>query len=89
MTSVLEQLSNKRLGILQRAYHIGIEPGNTKGYTDFLDASAAWASIETGTSDDITFVASDLAQMRAWLDCKGVKCFERMVPDLERHQILV
>lgn len=68
---------------------IGIEPGNTKGLTDYLGDDAAKAAIGTGALDHIAFSASDLAQMRARLDRSGVKYFERSVPDLGQHQIFV
>jgi len=68
---------------------IGIEPGNTKGLTDYLGENAVKAGGGTGALDHIAFSASDLAQMRARLDRSGVKYFERTVPDLGQHQIFV
>jgi len=68
---------------------IGIEPGKTKGLTDYLGEKSADASTGSGALDHIAFVASDLAQMRARLDRSGMKYFERTVPDLGQHQVFV
>ena len=68
---------------------IGVEPGNTKGLTDYLSENAARAAVGTGALDHIAFTASDLTQMRAQLDRSGVKYFERTVSNFGQHQVFV
>ena len=69
---------------------IGIDPKDPQGLKDYLgDRDIADLKNGTGTFDHIAFTATDVAGMLSHLKKKAVPFRERMVPDLNLHQVFL
>ncbi|MEO8441555.1 MAG: VOC family protein [Betaproteobacteria bacterium] len=69
---------------------IGIDLNDPQGLKDYLgDRDADSLKGGTGTFDHIAFAATDVAGMLAHLKKQAVPFRERMVPDLNLHQVFL
>jgi catechol 2,3-dioxygenase-like lactoylglutathione lyase family enzyme len=69
---------------------IGIDPNDPQGLKEYLgDRDAASLAAGTGSFDHIAFEANDVQAMISHLKKKAVPYRERMVPDLNLHQVFL
>jgi catechol 2,3-dioxygenase-like lactoylglutathione lyase family enzyme len=68
---------------------VGVDPGDSKGLSDYLGTKDITAGEGTGKLDHVAFHAAGLSDTYVALKTHGIPFRERKVPELGLHQVFI